>query len=126
ATGGAAPQRAVAWSEDIPARLPALQTAAKMVHRARSAGQLEQRLVAADQETAAGQERGDGSVIGRALLDLVVAAKARDEDPAAAAAAADAGRGGCVRGRGRDSGRRPGADGVGSPRTVSAGRRFGT
>src|SRR5690625_2560878 len=84
ATGGAAPQRAVAWSEDIPARLPALQTAAKMVHRARSAGQLEQLLAAADEETEAGQEQGHGTVVGRALLDLVIAAEARDEDPESA------------------------------------------
>jgi len=139
ATGGAAPQRAVAWSEGIPARLPALQTAAKMVHRARSAGQLEQLLVAADQETAAGQERGHGTVIGRALLDLVVAAEARDEDPETAlrsllvridapgaAEAADSDSCEYVRGRGRDRGHRPGADGLDCPRTVSADRPFGT
>ena len=139
ATGGAAPQRAVAWSEGIPARLPALQTAAKMVHRARSAGQLEQLLAAADQETAAGQERGHGTVIGRALLDLVVAAEARDEDPETAlrsllvridapgaAEAADSYSCEYVRGRGRDRGHRPGADGLDCPRTVSADRPFGT
>jgi len=80
-TGETVPQRAVPWSEGIPARLPALQTAAKMIHRARSAGRLEQLLAAADEETAAGPEQGHGAAIGRALLDLVVAAEARDEDP---------------------------------------------
>src|SRR5690625_3816286 len=71
ATGGAAPQRAVAWSEDIPARLPALQTAAKMVHRARSAGQLEQLRVAADAGAAAGAGRGHGHGSAAARRGLV-------------------------------------------------------
>lgn len=67
------------WSAGIPARLPALQRAAKMVHRARSAGQLDQLLAAADRAAAP-----DPDELGRALLDLVVAAEAQDVDPESA------------------------------------------
>lgn len=81
-TGGATgdPQRA--WSEGIPADLPALQSAAKIVHRARSAGELEALLAAADAEVAQGEGSGRADdELARALLDLVVAAEARDADP---------------------------------------------
>lgn len=68
------------WSAGIPARLPALQRAAKTVHRARSAGRLEDLLAAADRAaTGPGATAQDHH--GRALLDLVVAAEAEDVDP---------------------------------------------
>lgn len=65
------------WFDGIPTRLPALQSAAKAVHRARSEGRLDELLAAAD----AAAEGEEALAIGRALLDLVVAAEARDEDP---------------------------------------------
>jgi uncharacterized protein YabN with tetrapyrrole methylase and pyrophosphatase domain len=69
------------WFDGIPSGLPALQTAAKAVHRARSEGRLEELLEAAD--AAAGAEDADrwGGDVARALLDLAVAAEARDDDP---------------------------------------------
>ncbi|MGY5763576.1 MazG nucleotide pyrophosphohydrolase domain-containing protein [Brachybacterium sp. DNPG3] len=74
-----APDAAAEWAEGIPARLPALQTAAKIVHRARSAGRLEElRALADDVEGAPDPEDAD---LGRALLDLVISAEARDTDP---------------------------------------------
>lgn len=83
---GPDPRRA--WSEGIPAALPALQRGAKMVHRARSAGALDALLAAADAEAAAGApgpgEPGNAAKddeLARALLDLVVAAEERDTDP---------------------------------------------
>ena len=80
-SSGAAPTRPRGWAEGIPAELPALQTAAKIVHRARSAGGLEQLLAAAD-AAASAEDAGDwGGDLGRALLDLVVAAEGRDDDP---------------------------------------------
>lgn len=85
------------WFESIPARLPALQTAAKAVHRARSDGRLEELLAAADTaagisaDTPAGAPAvGDGDAaqwggdLARELLALVVAAEARDVDPESA------------------------------------------
>ncbi|GAA1491391.1 MazG nucleotide pyrophosphohydrolase domain-containing protein [Brachybacterium sacelli] len=69
------------WADGIPARLPALQTAAKIVHRARSDGKLEQLLVAADVAADAPDAAQWGGDLGRALLDLVVAAEGRDDDP---------------------------------------------
>lgn len=84
--GGPDPRRA--WSEGIPAALPALQRGAKMVHRARSAGALDALLAAADAEVAAGSsdpgDPGTAAVddeLARALLDLVVVAEERDTDP---------------------------------------------
>lgn len=76
---GAAERRRT-LTDGIPARLPALQTAAKAVHRARSQGRLAELLEAADAE-ADGVEGGD---FARALLDLVVAAEAEDADPESA------------------------------------------
>ncbi|MFC0676211.1 MazG nucleotide pyrophosphohydrolase domain-containing protein, partial [Brachybacterium hainanense] len=67
----------------IPARLPALQTAAKAVHRARSAGALDGLLETADAIVAA-QDAPEGADIGRALLTEVVGAEARDVDPESA------------------------------------------
>lgn len=111
APGAAEREPSDPWSAGIPARLPALQRAAKMVHRARSAGQLNQLLAAADRAAApagpaaastgpatrAGSaEPSPGSeppataeavvpdALGRALLDLVVAAEAQDVDPESA------------------------------------------
>lgn len=81
APDASAPSRRARWSDGVPARLPALQTAAKMVHRARSAGQLPQLLAAADEAAASSRTDTHGPVIGRALLDLVVAAEAGDDDP---------------------------------------------
>lgn len=68
------------WGEGIPERLPALQAVAKAVHRARSRGELAELLTAAD-EAAPGVDGGD---LARSLLDLVVAAEARDVDPESA------------------------------------------
>lgn len=84
-----APARRSGWAEGIPAELPSLQTAAKIVHRARSAGGLEQLLRAADEvvaveSTGRTAEADRGIDIARALLDLVVAAEARDVDPESA------------------------------------------
>ncbi|QCR54259.1 tetrapyrrole methyltransferase [Brachybacterium sp. SGAir0954] len=84
--GGPDPRRA--WSEGIPAALPALQRGAKMVHRARSAGALDALLAAADAEVVAGSSdpgepgtAAEDDELARALLDLVVAAEERDTDP---------------------------------------------
>ena len=73
--------RSRGWFEGIPARLPALQTAAKAVHRARSAGRLEELLAAADEAARAEDAQDWGADGARALLDLVVAAESRDDDP---------------------------------------------
>ncbi|WP_241237443.1 MazG nucleotide pyrophosphohydrolase domain-containing protein [Brachybacterium saurashtrense] len=80
----AAGAREKGWLEGIPAALPALQRAAKAVHRARSAGRLAELLEAAD--GACGDEDAEdwGGDVGRALLDLVVAAESRDVDPESA------------------------------------------
>lgn len=72
------------WFEGIPAALPSLQTAAKAVHRARSAGRLEELLAAADDAAAAEDAHEWGGDLARALLDLVVAAESRDDDPESA------------------------------------------
>lgn len=69
------------WFEGVPAMLPALQTAAKVVHRARSEGGLEELLAAADEAAAAPDAAQWGGDIGRELLGLVVRAEARDDDP---------------------------------------------
>ncbi|WP_304502213.1 MazG nucleotide pyrophosphohydrolase domain-containing protein [Brachybacterium sp. FME24] len=69
------------WFDGIPAQLPALQTAAKVVHRARSDGRLEELLAAADEAAGSADAEHWGGDIGRALLDLVIAAEARDDDP---------------------------------------------
>jgi XTP/dITP diphosphohydrolase len=77
----AAAPRTSAWADGIPAELPALQTAAKIVHRARSAGGLDELLEAAD-AAAAAEDSGDwGADLGGAMLFRVVAAAARDDDP---------------------------------------------
>ncbi|UYG16574.1 tetrapyrrole methyltransferase [Brachybacterium huguangmaarense] len=82
--------------EGLPERLPALQSAAKAVHRARTRGELEALLAGAD-EAAPEVVGGD---VARALLDLVVEAESRDEDPESALRtllgrlAADGGHGG--------------------------------
>src|SRR5699024_3104864 len=65
--------REKSWFDGIPARLPALQTAAKAVHRARSAGRLEELLAAADEAARAEDAR--------ARLALAVLAESRDDDP---------------------------------------------
>ena len=69
------------WFDGIPAGIPALQTAAKAVHRARSDGRLEELLEAADDAARAEDAQDWGADVGRALLDLVVAAESRDDDP---------------------------------------------
>lgn len=69
------------WFDGIPAELPALQSAAKAVHRARSEGRLDELLAAADAVSAAGDSDLWGGGLARAVLDLVVAAESRDDDP---------------------------------------------
>ncbi|MDN6399225.1 MAG: tetrapyrrole methyltransferase [Brachybacterium sp.] len=69
------------WFDGIPAPLPALQTAAKAVHRARSAGRLEELLAAADEAARAEDAQDWGADVARALLDLAVAAESRDDAP---------------------------------------------
>ena len=69
------------WFDGIPAQLPALQSAAKVVHRARSEGRLEELLAAADQAAAAEDAGSWGADLARALLDLVAVAESRDDDP---------------------------------------------
>lgn len=69
------------WFDGIPAELPALQTAAKAVHRARSEGRLEELLAAADEAAAAPDAQDWGADLARGLLDLAVRAESRDEDP---------------------------------------------
>lgn len=77
-----APQKR--WLEGIPRGLPSLQAAAKAVHRARSAGTLEDLLRTADVAAGATDAQDWGADTSRALLDLVVAAEARDVDPESA------------------------------------------
>lgn len=74
-------RRRKGWFDGIPAELPALQTAAKVVHRARSEGRLEELLAAADQAAAAADSERWGADLARALLDLVTVAESRDDDP---------------------------------------------
>ena len=74
-------RRRKGWFDGIPAQLPALQTAAKVVHRARSEGRLDELLSAADQAAAADDGGLWGADLSRALLDLVVLAESRDDDP---------------------------------------------
>ncbi|WP_345078431.1 MazG nucleotide pyrophosphohydrolase domain-containing protein [Brachybacterium paraconglomeratum] len=77
-------RRRKGWFDGIPAQLPALQTAAKVVHRARSEGRLEELLAAAEQ-VAEAEDAGDwGADLARALLDLVTVAESRDDDPESA------------------------------------------
>lgn len=76
--------RSKGWFEGIPEGLPALQTAAKAVHRARSEGRLEQLLAAADAAAEAEDAEEWGGDLARALLDLVIAAEGRDVDPESA------------------------------------------
>lgn len=66
--------------DGVPDRLPALQRAAKAVHRARSAGTLDALLDAADRAVEDDPDLA-GPSVARALLALVVEAEARDEDP---------------------------------------------
>ncbi|MGP5036455.1 MazG nucleotide pyrophosphohydrolase domain-containing protein [Brachybacterium alimentarium] len=80
AAGAIAAQGPV-WFEGIPVDLPSLQTAAKVVHRARSEGRLDELLAAADEAAAAADGADWGADLGRDLLDLAVRAEARDDDP---------------------------------------------
>lgn len=72
------------WFRSIPAGLPALQTAAKAVHRARSEGRLEELTAAADAAASAPDAEEWGGAGARALLDLVIAAEQDDTDPESA------------------------------------------
>lgn len=74
-------RRRTGWFEGIPAELPALQSAAKVVHRARSEGRLVELLEAADAVSTAPDAAEWGGDHARALLDLVVVAESRDDDP---------------------------------------------
>jgi uncharacterized protein YabN with tetrapyrrole methylase and pyrophosphatase domain len=79
---GASP--ADAWFSGIPAELPALQSAAKVVHRARSDGGLDE-LTAAAESAAQGPDASQwGADIALALLELVRTAESRDVDPESA------------------------------------------
>ncbi|UQN31019.1 MazG nucleotide pyrophosphohydrolase domain-containing protein [Brachybacterium kimchii] len=73
-----------AWFEGIPHALPALQAAAKSVHRSRSDGRIDELTAAA--ETAASAPDGEdwGADIALRLLDVVREAEARDVDPESA------------------------------------------
>ncbi|PWH07089.1 tetrapyrrole methyltransferase [Brachybacterium endophyticum] len=73
-----------AWSEGIPHALPALQSAAKTVHRARSAGRIEDLVETA--QTAAEAEDAEqwGADVALALLEVVRSAEQRDIDPESA------------------------------------------
>lgn len=76
----AAEGRPAGLLDGVPTRLPALQRAAKAVHRARSAGTLDALLATADRAVEDDPALA-GRSVARALLDLVVEAEARDEDP---------------------------------------------
>ena len=69
------------WFAHIPAQLPALQTALKAVHRARSDGRLQQLRDAAHR--AANEDDAEDWAADQALglLELVIAAESRDRDP---------------------------------------------
>lgn len=69
------------WFARIPAQLPALQTALKAVHRARSEGRLQQLRDAA--QLAAHEDDAEDWAADQALglLELVIAAESRDRDP---------------------------------------------
>ncbi|MGP9845775.1 MazG nucleotide pyrophosphohydrolase domain-containing protein [Brachybacterium sp. 107] len=75
---------AAAWFDGIPERLPVLQTAAKVVHRTRSDGRLEELLAAADEAAAAPDAQQWGGATARAMLDLAVRAESEDIDPESA------------------------------------------
>ncbi|SLM97621.1 Nucleoside triphosphate pyrophosphohydrolase MazG [Corynebacterium xerosis] len=72
------------WFDGIPERLPALQTAAKVVHRARSDGRLEELLAAADEAAAAPDAQQWGGDVASALLEVAVRAESEDIDPESA------------------------------------------
>ena len=74
-------RRRKGWFDGLPAQLPALQSAAKVVHRARSEGRLEELLATADEAAEAEDAGSWGADLSRALLDLVVVAESRDDDP---------------------------------------------
>lgn len=79
-----APSGADAWFHGIPRELPSLQRAAKIVHRARSAGRLEELLHGA-RRAAGGSEEGQWEGrLALALLDLAVRAEEVDSDPESA------------------------------------------
>ncbi|MGP5716600.1 MazG nucleotide pyrophosphohydrolase domain-containing protein [Brachybacterium tyrofermentans] len=80
---GDTPSSAV-WFDGIPERLPALQTAAKVVHRARSDGRLEELLAAADEAAAAPDAQQWGGDVASALLEVAVRAESEDIDPESA------------------------------------------
>lgn len=71
----------VDWFARIPAQLPALQTALKAVHRARSEGRLQQLRDVA--QLAAHEDDAEAWAADQALglLELVIAAESRDRDP---------------------------------------------
>lgn len=66
--------------DGLPRNLPALQSAAKAVHRARTRGELDALLARAD----AAVTEVVGGEVARSLLALVVDAESRDEDPESA------------------------------------------
>lgn len=67
-------------TDGIPGQLPALQTAAKMVHRARTRDRLEELRAAARAEA----DAVDGGEIACRVLDAVIDAEERDIDPESA------------------------------------------
>ncbi|WP_227488177.1 MazG nucleotide pyrophosphohydrolase domain-containing protein [Brachybacterium subflavum] len=72
------------WFDGIPHALPALQAAAKSVHRSRSDGRLEELSAAAESAAAADDAEEWGADIALALLAVVRGAEARDVDPESA------------------------------------------
>lgn len=80
----AAEGRSRDWFADIPPGLPALQTALKAVHRARSDGGLDRLLATARAEAMPEAEHGEGiegAEHALALLERAVAAEREDIDP---------------------------------------------
>lgn len=73
-----------AWFAGIPHGLPALQSAAKSVHRARSDGRLGELTAAAESAAAADDAADWDADIALRLLALVREAEARDVDPESA------------------------------------------
>jgi NTP pyrophosphatase (non-canonical NTP hydrolase) len=73
-----------AWFDGIPHALPALQAAAKSVHRSRSDGRLEELGAAAESAAAAADGEDWGADIALRLLAVVREAEARDVDPESA------------------------------------------
>ncbi|WP_343068619.1 MazG nucleotide pyrophosphohydrolase domain-containing protein [Brachybacterium halotolerans] len=73
-----------AWFDGIPHALPALQAAAKSVHRSRSDARLDELTAAAESAASAPDAEEWGADIALRLLSVVREAEARDVDPESA------------------------------------------